>query len=159
MGKALDKLLSIASNGLWTERARRRLTPGDWDTSDLEDLLNRRNGFYAFESALHVLPWESDGVMDISRWNNAELWKAGYDGAADGLLCFAENAFGDQFCLSELGIIRFDPETTATSLMARRSRSGPQSFSKTTGGRRLGQWPMTGKLRTGRCPLASASYR
>jgi hypothetical protein len=119
MGKSIDKLLSIASHSVGPRELDAEVAPIEgWDTSGLWELLALRNGFYAFESALHVLPWKSDAVMDIDRWNALELWKADYEGAADALRCFAEDAPGDQFALSDAGIVRLNPETTETTFLA-----------------------------------------
>jgi hypothetical protein len=107
-------------------------------------LLNERNGFYAFESALHVLPslclpstrldsllgTETGSVlvgrdddqgqwpgsrMDLEHWNSELLWRTHFEQATEGLLFFAEDAFGEQFALSEGQVVRFDPETGETA--------------------------------------------
>ncbi len=78
----------------------------------LGDLLRLKNGFYAFESALHVLPAGSTGgLIDVNLWNEPATWKNAYGGLADGLLCFAADIFGGQFCLADDGVYAFDPET------------------------------------------------
>ena len=76
----------------------------------LAPLVSAKNGFYAFESALHVFPW--GGGEDSGEWWNADtLWRDGYEGADDGLTFFAEDAFGFQFAVSSVGFFSFDPET------------------------------------------------
>jgi hypothetical protein len=68
----------------------------------LNELLQSRNGFYAFESALHVLPRlerPDPATMDFGRWNDGALWRGEYGGLADGLTFFAEDLFGGQFAL------------------------------------------------------------
>ncbi|WP_315770064.1 MULTISPECIES: hypothetical protein [unclassified Bradyrhizobium] len=85
----------------------------------LESLLQIKNGFYAFESALHLLSsraCEADIGLDI--WNSAGLWKGEYQGLADGFLFFAEDIFGLQFGISKDGISQFDPETGAATVIA-----------------------------------------
>ncbi|NVJ97845.1 MAG: SMI1/KNR4 family protein [Alphaproteobacteria bacterium] len=75
-------------------------------------LLSCRNGFYAFESALHVFPMTNEGgVIGISDWNSHDLWRRYYEGLAEGYLFFAEDVFGYQFCAKEDAIFIFDPET------------------------------------------------
>jgi hypothetical protein len=80
-------------------------------------LLARRNGFYAFESALHVLPSSSPAIepADIPRWNQDALWRSAYGGLADGMLFFAEDVFGGQFAVRNKRIVTFDPESGQTT--------------------------------------------
>lgn len=64
---------------------------------DLLRLLKLKNGFYAFESALHVFPFSDIDVyeqQDLLRWNSPDLWKSLYGADAEGLFCFAEDVFG-----------------------------------------------------------------
>lgn len=108
LGARLDRMLSIAGPDLGSA--------GPDDTglpSDLGDLLRRKNGFLAFESALHVLPCGPvfDGTMSVQLWNDPDLWRSSYDGMADGLFFFAEDIFGGQFAFGSDGIVLFDPET------------------------------------------------
>jgi hypothetical protein len=78
-----------------------------------------KTGFYAFESALHVLPAATyEKEMTLSRWNAFGLWQYEYAGLADKMLFFAEDAFGDQFCLSEGKVCSFDAETGEVKAMA-----------------------------------------
>lgn len=93
--------------------------PDDPTVKELEELLGRKNGFYAFESALHLLPSNCENApMDIERWNNGGLWREEYDGVADGFLFFAEDAFGEQFALRDGMVYRFDGENGAAEEMA-----------------------------------------
>lgn len=119
MATALDKLLSISSASLSqssVDEVPEALR--QWNTDDLRALASRRNGFYAFESALHVLPWSARSAIDVARWNEPGLWKAEYDGRADPYLFFAENILGYQFALSIDGIVSFDPETASVTKVA-----------------------------------------
>ncbi len=86
----------------------------------LIDALKKKNGFYAFESSLHLLPLaEAFGGIDLVEWNRADSWKAAYTSFdLSGLICFAENVFGEQFCLDQGQVGRFDPETGEVVLMA-----------------------------------------
>jgi len=107
-GTRLDRLVSIAGPAIgFTQPEVPGLPP------DLGDLLSRKNGFLAFESALHVLPAGpvSGGTMSVQLWNDQDLWRSSYDGMADGLLFFAEDIFGGQFAFCSEGVVSFDPET------------------------------------------------
>ena len=75
--------------------------------------LKKKNGFYAFESALHVFPLTSDPETGLQGWNAASLWRNAYLNLSDALLFFAEDILQDQFCLSakESGVLRFRAET------------------------------------------------
>ncbi len=79
---------------------------------ELLTMLRMKNGFYAFESALQVFPAAHFvQEMTLSRWNSHGLWKSEYQGLADGKLFFAQEAFGNQFCIFQDQICFFDPET------------------------------------------------
>jgi hypothetical protein len=80
--------------------------------SGLYDLLHLKNGFYAFESALHVFPSAATGgERGIAEWNSPSGWREEYQDLAGGCLFFAEDVFGGQFCLFDGAIMSFDPET------------------------------------------------
>ncbi|QDQ29422.1 SMI1/KNR4 family protein [Chitinimonas arctica] len=82
-------------------------------------MLGRKNGLYAFESALHIFPAGfQNGVMDISTWNSAELWRSYYQDLADGHLFFAEDIFGFQFSIRNDGIYSFNSESGAAEKIA-----------------------------------------
>lgn len=79
---------------------------------DLLSLLHLKNGFYAFESALHVFPaGGAAGEISLELWNSPELWRGEYADLTAGCLFFAEDAFGSQFCIYGDAVYRFDPET------------------------------------------------
>ena len=79
----------------------------------LLQLLWARNGFFAFESALHVRPLSDyPGEFGIFEWNQFLLWRH-----ADALF-FAEDIFGGQFCIAHDKIHRFDPETAESHEIA-----------------------------------------
>jgi hypothetical protein len=87
--------------------------------SELVSLLTLKNGFYAFESALHVLPsMPAEGEYGLEEWNTSATWRADYRGLADGCFFFAEDVFGVQFCLLEGIVMTFDPETGDRSVIA-----------------------------------------
>ncbi len=87
---------------------------------ELAELLASRNGFYAFESALHVFHSGGEG-LDLHAYNSPDAWRDTYDGMADGYLFFAEDVFGHPWGIRDDRIWAFDPETgeaeeVATSL-------------------------------------------
>lgn len=106
----LQKLLSIASEplspGPSEEKALCEVTP------ELGDLLSRRDGFVAFESALVVFPTRTgSGVPGIQEWNDPAGWRSRYrDVLAPEYCCFAHDLFGTQFAISPSEVIRLDPE-------------------------------------------------
>lgn len=115
----VEELLSISSEGL-AARPRNLANIHEPFPLGLElfRMLECKNGFYAFESALHVFPMTSTAGMSLEEWNAETLWRNGYHDLAKGLLFFAEDVFQNQFCLAAEGVLRFDAETGATSLMA-----------------------------------------
>jgi hypothetical protein len=117
----IQKLLSISSEPLAAKpQGESKLLETYALGPELFRLLSEKNGFYAFESALHVFPLTSDPVAGIGleEWNSQSLWRSAYEGLADGLLFFAEDIFQDQFCLSRDEIARFRAETGETTFMA-----------------------------------------
>lgn len=113
----LEKLLSIAGEPLAlpdTLDARSRGLAGT-RADELESLLLRRNGFYAFESALHV--FATGGTApgsepSLQQWNDPQLWRFEFHGLEEvPVLFFAEDVFGVQFCLRQGQVHTFEPET------------------------------------------------
>jgi hypothetical protein len=80
---------------------------------ELFEMLQRKNGFYSFESALHVLPITRDPGSSLEGWNADSLWRNEYQDLARGLLFFGEDILQDQFCLplKHKGVFRFVAET------------------------------------------------
>jgi hypothetical protein len=119
----VDKLVSIGSEGLGpaltTIPQVFEAYPGG---EELFRMLRKKNGFYAFEQALHVFPLKSDitETMTLEDWNSQTLWRSAYDDLTKGLLFFAEDVFGDQFCMSscQCSVLRFDAERGETAAMA-----------------------------------------
>src|SRR5271165_3039507 len=117
----LEKLLAISSEPLAAPPRPDAPLLAEFSLgSDLYHMLHLKNGFFAFESALHVFPLTSEpaGGMNLEAWNSPSLWRHEYKEAAEGLLFFAEDAVQDQFCLSAQGVERFEAETGKTSLLA-----------------------------------------
>lgn len=112
---ATARLVSLGGNALVlgppsltpeTERLGGRLV------LELLDLLAKKNGFYAFESSLHVFPaGQTAAEMALDLWNSPGLWRDAYGRLADDGLFFAEDVFGVQFSLLRDAVYRFDPES------------------------------------------------
>lgn len=115
----MQELLSISSEPMAAPPA---VMPGflkSWPLgAELYAMLEQKNGFYAFESALHVFPLLSDPASGLEGWNAENLWRGAYKDLANGLMFFAEDAFQDQFCLSASGVLRFNAETGNTGFIA-----------------------------------------
>jgi hypothetical protein len=118
----IDRLLEASSDPL---AEAPRVSPPILDPyklgSELLYLLRRKNGFYAFDSALHVFPVASANGMSLEEWNAGSLWRDSYKEMSDGLLFFAEDILQDQFCLSLTAdaVLRFSAETGETAFMAK----------------------------------------
>lgn len=115
MGKYLEKLIGISGAPLGQ-------TPPKINTDiiksagllaiEIENLLMRKNGFYVFESALHVFSSESfNGEIGLNEWNKPDLWINEYQGIAFDKFFFAEDVFGGQFCVNQDKVFVFDAET------------------------------------------------
>jgi len=121
MNDPLLDLAGIGSVGIMTAplpSEGNRLRDWDCNGAALLKWLRQKNGFYAFESALHVFPiGTKDGVMDLETWNHLDTWRDTYDGLANGYLFFAEDIFGNQFCLQQDGTSGFEAETGAVHIV------------------------------------------
>ena len=116
---SVEQLLSISSEPLAPRaKALSKLLEPYALGSELFHMLECKNGFYAFESALHALPLTSATEISLEEWNAGSLWRDGYQDMSEGLLFFAEDVFQNQFCLSPDGVLRFEAETGATTFTA-----------------------------------------
>jgi hypothetical protein len=107
----VERLCQISTPSLCGIRPAGQPLP-DSIPRDLAELVSRRNGFYAFESALHVFPHGSGHeVMTFERWNALDGWRRDYGSGAEDLSFFAEDIFGDQFAIAPNGIVSFRSET------------------------------------------------
>jgi len=143
--RAVERLLSISSEPLATSPTSDPVFIKTYRLGlELLHLLQKKNGFYCFENALHVFPISSRDCMSLEEWNSDSLWRTGYGELADGLLFFAEDIFQRQFCLSEEGVIRFDSETGKRTPMAVTIENWAekllQNYAAETGWRFASQW-------------------
>jgi hypothetical protein len=151
---SVEKLLSISSESLAPEPT---VFPDFLQAyalgSELFAMLRQKNGFYAFESALHVLPLTADPKAGLEGWNAKTSWRDEYGDLAEGLLFFAEDVLQDQFYLSikQGGVLRFGAETGAIKPMADSLESWAQAvlseFKMETG------WPLAHKWQLEHGPL------
>lgn len=107
------KLLSIASNAIELADPPRDALPAGPVGEELHVLLTQRNGFYAFESALHVRPAtaHSGDSKGLSVWNSRTSWRRTYGHLVGEHCFFAEDAFGHQFAIGAEGVLAFNVET------------------------------------------------
>lgn len=113
MNTPIEELIKLGSEPLSSAPAKFEddvpLYIGDIDA--LQSMLGVKNGFYAFESALHVFPAvASESELGLMEWNAQKLWRYAYEGRADGVIFFAEDIFGVQFALRDDAVFTFDPE-------------------------------------------------
>ncbi len=114
MESTLNKLIEIGGEAFVSEKPNMENLP-----QDLLGLLQSKNGFFAFESALRVFPSKScDYSYGLSEWNSEKLWKVHYGDLVKDYLFFAEDIFGGQFCYFDSKIYQFDPETAEIKFMA-----------------------------------------
>jgi hypothetical protein len=123
MNSQINKLISIGSQSL----GKSSFTLGEQILNlagnlqrELNNLLTKKNGFYAFESSLHVFQSGSSDnqIITLETWNSEELWRNKYEEFAQDCLFFAEDIFGGQFCIKNNNICSFDPETGELEIIA-----------------------------------------
>jgi hypothetical protein len=116
-----ERLLEISSGPLGlTPASKSPLLAEGILKEELSRLLELKNGFYAFESALHIFPAMVGRGLTLEEWNSESLWRNAYEGIiAPDLVFFGEDVFQDQFCISPAhGVMRFKAETGQTVFMA-----------------------------------------
>lgn len=118
----LRKLVGIGSDPISAEPPdlpRLDRAFGPFVAEQIGRLLTLKNGFYAFEGALHVFPDVAPvAERGLHDWNDPASWRSDYAGMAESAVFFAEDAFGTQFCIRDAGVATFDPETGAFEQMA-----------------------------------------
>ncbi|MFD9338155.1 hypothetical protein ACFWBF_27700 [Streptomyces sp. NPDC060028] len=113
----MNKLFSVASGAICANLPKSGPIFGGAE-SPLEILLTEMNGFYAFESALHVFPSGEPGLpgRSLEEWNSKTLWRESYGPLVPEMVFFAEDVFGAQFAVARDGMVySFNPETAAVS--------------------------------------------
>lgn len=81
-------------------------------SSQLASILSVHDGFYSFSGALLFRPMRSRApIHSIEAWSNPSLWVHEYDLDLGGVVFFAEDVFGVQFCLWRDRVGAFDPES------------------------------------------------
>jgi hypothetical protein len=117
MTSSIKKLARLGSGPIRATPAnpkRLKSAFGSESADALLKLMGLKNGFYAFESALHVLSCDgSSQEHDIVQWNSTDLWRNEYADITEGCVFFAEDVFGNQFCLRGNQVFTFDAETGA----------------------------------------------
>jgi hypothetical protein len=120
----IARLLDVANSALSPAPALMAVKNAGCDRQIIADwcgLLAVRNGFYSFESALHVFPSRSNARhFGLDEWNSRDLWRREYARLMDeDMLFVAEDVFGNQFGLIEDFVCRFDAETAAVTMFSR----------------------------------------
>jgi hypothetical protein len=120
MGPRLSKLLSIGSPALAEAPGDRGSGEAGNAGRELAEMLATRNGFFAFESALHVFPSRAPRLqVDHARMNGPDAaWRAIYWHGCDGHAFFAADTFGCLFAIHGDAVVRFDPETGTSEPLA-----------------------------------------
>jgi hypothetical protein len=109
-GSAVEQLIAIGSGPL----AGTSSQPEAADRPQVSSMLAICDGFYAFESALHVFPSVTNGPeRGVAGWNVAELWRDAFPSGNHGWYFFAEDAFACQFAVApdSDSVSVMDPET------------------------------------------------
>lgn len=122
MNDAITKLTTLASMPIRAELVNHEQLEHYLDkrtANELQLLLQMKNGFYAFEGALHVFAdFGNANEKGLLEWNQDDLWRKYYEGMAENAVFFAEDVFGTQFCIRNGQIATFDPETAAFETIA-----------------------------------------
>lgn len=115
----LHQLAKIGSVPLSESDPTEIRVPQTIHARDLRNLLMIKNGFYAFEGALYVRSSEPhDNTRCLNEWNSTSCWIDTYGDLVNGLLFFAEDIFGNQFAITDNGIVWFDAETGNAEFIA-----------------------------------------
>jgi len=117
MSRSLDSLVSVIVSSAGPPRAD-RIPAGLTGGAEHRELLSRHDGFIAFEGGLRCFGTNAQLVPSLSDWNRPEGWRSAYGMLTEGLLFFAEDAFGNQFGFQEGRIVRFLAETADREGMA-----------------------------------------
>jgi hypothetical protein len=117
----VNRLLTVASAAVADSGLAAGPRPDIKGADQLFELLFHKNGFHAFESALHVFPSGSPGApgWSLEEWNDRRMWIGSYgELVPQGALFFAEDVFGGQFALIDGAVFSFEPETAELTAFA-----------------------------------------
>lgn len=115
------KLLGISSEAIASSGQSPRVLKGAAGASgELARLLERRNGFVAFESALLVLPGQNAGqVPGLDEWNDPRGWRKHYrEVVSDDVVFFAMDALCCQFGTTSSAVVHLDPESGSLTTLS-----------------------------------------
>jgi hypothetical protein len=123
MHSAIAKLISLGGEPLAGAIDRNEADHylGKWGErgQELAEMLDHKNGCYAFDGALLIRPFQrGDAPLGIVEWNDESLWRNQYVEDLAGALFFAEDLFGGQFCIRDGEVWTFEPETGAFEQMS-----------------------------------------
>lgn len=122
MGKYIDKLLEIASSSLEKNIENfsffDQFEKGSINKiiNELKVILMQKNGFYVFENSLMFYPSSIQKEYGIEAINDNIVML--YHLEKNTCLFFAQDIFGNQFCLQENKIFLFDVETSELEFIA-----------------------------------------
>ncbi|TGM52879.1 SMI1/KNR4 family protein [Leptospira adleri] len=124
----ISKLIKISGNNIGDvlkgEKIQ-KLIPSVKSTpyvpKEILNILRMKNGFFAFESALHLFHLNDPFIADynILWWNLPNTWKIKYqNNQIQNSFCFAQDTFGNQFCTLDEAVYLFDAETAEFEFIA-----------------------------------------
>lgn len=96
---------------VWSGGACQSKTPSSSLPDDYRAVVSVHDGLIAMEGGLRLFGITRALLPDIATWNIEAGWRSSYRTLADGLLFFAEDAFGDQFAFEGGRLVRFHAET------------------------------------------------
>ena len=106
---ALQNLLALSGPAL-AEGVSSVVLPTTPLDAELRGLLAQRNGFYALDRALHVLPSVVD-TSSLAPWNDPASWRSDYSKLAEPFRFFAHDLFGNPFAFLGSEVVMFNAET------------------------------------------------
>lgn len=124
MVSCLEKLVSISSGAIDTWSIGPGIDGSAFEMAgalkeELFHLYRQCNGFFGFESSLHLFSLSSSSVSaGLFDWNSESLWRYEYGDLSSECLFFAEDLFGGQFCIKYNEVLYFDPETAELKKVA-----------------------------------------
>lgn len=90
----LNTLISIGSDALIEANKHSNEIFPDLIEQEIHQMLKVKNGFYAFEGALHIFPlMSSEEEIGLIDWNENDLWKYTYQKDLDGICFFCRRYF------------------------------------------------------------------